>query len=274
MHTEEYPNFISSNLTSAFYVNEYVKRLEYARDCGCQTVMLTGQAEPQQNKAFLEKFAMMNKMLKSPFKNIEIQTTGAGIDENYLIFLRDFVGVTTISLSISSFNDDANNIIIHTIPTKTINLAKLCSLIKENGFNLRLSLNVTSALINNKWPDFKEIFDECKNYNADQVTFRKMYTSNSNSPQDKWIKEHLICDDTFKNEADWFNGLNNYIETNGNFIDKLEYGNNKYSVNGISVVVDEDCMAKSKDRQAIKYFILRPNCKLYSKLDDVGSLIF
>ena len=31
---------------------------------------------------------------------------------------------------------------------------------------------------------------------------------------------------------------------------------------------------KSSEKQALKYLILRPNCKLYSKWDDKASLIF
>ena len=33
-------------------------------------------------------------------------------------------------------------------------------------------------------------------------------------------------------------------------------------------------MSKRINKDAVKYLILRPNCKLYSKWDDKGSLIF
>ena len=42
----------------------------------------------------------------------------------------------------------------------------------------------------------------------------------------------------------------------------------------MSTVVDEDCMAKSEEKKALKYLILRPNCKLYTQWDDKGSLLF
>jgi len=41
----------------------------------------------------------------------------------------------------------------------------------------------------------------------------------------------------------------------------------------MSVVVDDDCMSTA-DKEDIKYLILRENCKLYTKWDDGGSLLF
>lgn len=41
----------------------------------------------------------------------------------------------------------------------------------------------------------------------------------------------------------------------------------------MSTVLDEDCMSEEA-KESVKYLILRPNCKLYSKWDDKGSLVF
>ena len=58
----------------------------------------------------------------------------------------------------------------------------------------------------------------------------------------------------------------------------LPYGATKYSLHGMAVVVDDDCMAKGKlpgeEKDAYKYLILQPDCKLYSQWDDPASLIF
>ena len=120
-----------------------------------------------------------------------------------------------------------------------------------------------------KTPDVESIFNRCKQLGADQVTFRKMYSSGTMSEQDRWISEHMIYD----HEA-WFYNLGNYIKSNGNFINVLEYGQERYSVDEMSVVIDDDCMAKKKNVKAAKYLILRPDCHLYSKWDDKGSLVF
>lgn len=106
MHKEEYPNLISTN--NYFHRDSYKNRIAFARDNGCNTVMLTGQGEPQQNIEFIADFARMNSELVMPFRNIEIQTTGARIDEYTLNCLRN-CGVTTISLSVSCLNCDKVN---------------------------------------------------------------------------------------------------------------------------------------------------------------------
>lgn len=269
MRKDEYPNNIMGNVPMKdLYIKDYIKRMEYAKDCGCNTVMLTGQVEPQQNKHFLELFATMNRQMPSPFKSIEIQTTGAGLDDDYLMFLRNYVGVTTVSLSVSSlYSDDVNNEVIGT--RTPIRLKELCRSIKKYGFNLRLSLNVTKKLVGNDHPDVNGIINVCAGLGADQVTFRKMYVSGQDTPQNRWIRENSLVDEGF-----WYKELEDYIVKNGKYIDTLEYGAKRYSVKEMSVVVDDDCMSKDETRQAIKYFILRPNCKLYTKWDDKGSLIF
>ena len=81
MHKEIYENRISI-LGDAQSREEYKRRLEYVRDNNCHTVILTGQGEPQQNKIFLKYFSNINFDLPSPFKNIEIQTTGAGLKKS------------------------------------------------------------------------------------------------------------------------------------------------------------------------------------------------
>ena len=268
MHKEEYEDLISTD--DYFNRESYKNRLAFARDNGCNTVMLTGQGEPQQNLEFITKFAKMNSELVMPFRNIEIQTTGAKIDEYALNCLRNN-GITTVSLSVSCLNDDKiNSNIINGLRTP-IDLEWLCSKIKEYGMNLRLSLNVTKWIYLYEEPngEYEPIFEYCsKVLGADQVTFRKMYADGSDSPQSKWIEENNV------NTNAYFKGLNDYILKNGRYLDTLEYGSRRYSVMGMSTVIDEDCMAKSEEKRTLKYLILRPNCKLYTQWDDKGSLLF
>jgi len=151
-----------------------------------------------------------------------------------------------------------------------------CSEIKRYDFNLRLSLNITNNLFLGKPGDNmpflpRDVFDYCKTLGADQVTFRKMYVSNDNATeQNKWLAENL--DKSI--ELEFFPLLNKEIKEHGVYLDTLEYGSDRYSYEGMSVVIDTDCMSKGINKDAVKYLILRPNCKLYSKWDDKGSLIF
>lgn len=258
--------------------DDYENRLWYAKENGVSTVILTGIGEPIQNIHFLEWFGSFNKR-GTNFRWIEIQTSGNRLldtikmnsvkhEISVLRFLR-YIGVSTISLSVSDIFDSENNTRINNIPSKhQFDLDELCKKIKEENFNLRLSLNMVDSY-NNKTP--KEIFNRLKELGVDQVTFRELYTSeNEDTKQDKWIKEHAAGEITLSL-------IETYISSKGKFQGVLPFGTSKYSVEGISTVVDNNCMDNATKRvepDSYKYLILRPNCKLYSNWDDEGSLIF
>ena len=262
MHTECYVNQMNDN--GAFfdlYEKDYIKRLEFARDNGCNTIMLTGNSEPQQNRPFLQHFASMNERIKSPFKWIEMQTTGVLLDKPYLRFLRNTVGVSTISLSINSFDDVINREIIGADPRIYNPIEQLCKDIKLYDFNLRLSIN-----LNKNFGYSPEIlFAQAKRLGADQITFRFLYEDGDNA-QSKWVRENK-----WDKEAE--NNLISFVKEKGRPLEVLPFGKIKYSCFGMSTVLDDDCMSVSVSTD-YKYLILRENCKLYSKWDDEASLIF
>ena len=278
MHCDDYTNDIFSvagkkNTYKHFNnIDEYKKRLEFARDNGCNTVMLTGTSEPQQNRRFLEFFGLLNKRLEKPFRWIELQTTGVLLDSDYLTFLKNDVGVSTISISISSFTEELNRKYIGVPEKVALNVKSLCKKIKDLGFNLRLSINLTDSFNNYYDEDLNNsnkaynLFEDIKEYyNPDQVTFRVLY-ANGNTEQANWVRKHS-CDENI------INVIKNYIKQCGSKLERLPYGMQKYSVHGMSVVIDDDCMSKESEED-YKYLILRPNCKLYSRWDDKASLIF
>ncbi|GAG40875.1 unnamed protein product, partial [marine sediment metagenome] len=64
-----------------------------------------------------------------------------------------------------------------------------------------------------------------------------------------------------------------YRISKGTPLYRLPYGPLVYSVMGMSVVLDDDCMSKENE-DSLKYVILREDGKLYCRWDDKGSLIF
>ena len=50
---------------------DYFNRLQFARDNGCNVVVLTGTGEPIQNMRFIEFFSKVNSTLTTPFKSIK-----------------------------------------------------------------------------------------------------------------------------------------------------------------------------------------------------------
>lgn len=265
MKKDNYFNQIEKNVRFRdLYKRDYKRRLSFARDNGCNTVILTGNGEPSYNRRFLEDFFEWNDSLPNPFKWIELQTCGVGLDDEKLRWLRN-AGVSTISLSMSSFDNAKNAEYNGTPKGKEVDIAYLCREIRRYDFSLRLSLNMTDAF--DCYETGKDIFDKIEELGANQVTFRILYTKEKGFPQDKWIEAHKASDQVHGN-------ILHYIHENGRKLERLPFGAYRYSVDGVSTVIDDDCMATSEEKETIRYLVLRPDCKLYTKWDDEGSLIF
>lgn len=278
MHRGDYKNQLGNNYQfKHLYRQDFKTRLAFARDNGCNSLMYTGDGEPLLNKDYMEMVAEMNKQLEHPFRMIELQTSGYDLTEETLRWLRNEIGITTISLSMSAFNDDETNHNYNGTPDKLfVDTIKVARLIKKYDINLRLSLNMTDAfdkyLISNDGSGyFKNLigfFEDANSlYFADQIIFRKLYTSYDGSSQDEWVKRHGLSSQNFSK-------LRQYITTKGRALEQLPFGEIRYSINNwISVVIDQDCMAGSTNEN-IKYLVLREDCKLYTKWDDNGSKLF
>jgi len=266
MHDSPYPNQIEKNMRFRdLYERDFMNRLAFARDNGCNNLLLTGDGEPIVNARFLDDFAGWNARLQKPFRWVEIQTSGVSLDDEKLRWLRNRIGVSTISLSLSSIFSDAQNAEYNGTPEKlTVAVAGLCSEIKRYDFTLRLSLNMTDFYDGS---GCDEVFRKARELGADQLTFRKLYKSSLGGPQDAWVDAHSV-------RAGFWDELPAYVKANGRALERLPFGAVRWSVGGISVVIDDDCMSVRPDAEVIRYLILRPDCKLYTKWDDPGSRLF
>lgn len=278
MHPSLYCNRFEHFSDRAAAELQYMRRLAFARDNGCNTCILTGDGEPLSNQPHLERFAHLNWKLSSPFRWIEVQTSGIFLTNDMISFLRDAVGVSTISLSLSHFNSNVNAQINQSPEKLAIDIEETCARIKAAGFNLRLSLNLNSHL-GTYGPS--DLITYSKRLGADQITFRKLYVStprgedwiedHKECPQNDWINKHQYSDKAFVR-------LHSYIQEKGRMLERLPFGAIRFSIESMSTVIDDDCMnskVEIKDAStAVKYLILRPDCHLYTKWDDKGSLLF
>ena len=258
-HCEDY----GKNIVSAQNIPQsYLNRIAFVRDEGCNSMILTGTAEPQQNLPFIYALLDKNWQLRKPFYNISLQTTGTNLNPEEIKNLA-IAGITTLALSISSLNDEHNwDIIGAPEKVRTMELIDLIACAKENGMNVRACFNLTSEF--NKIKPCPLLL-WAKDHKVDQVTFRKIYRD-GNTDEAQWVAEH-----EFPNKN--FNSYKDYIQIEGKPISKLPYNFIQYSVFGMSIVIDDNCMAK-ENIEEMKYAILRPNGHLYSRWDDTGSLIF
>ena len=191
MHNSPYEN--------CFDTIQLTKRIKYAVMNGVNTCIITGTGEALQNPYFLGRLADVFRIMKYPFPNVELQTTGVmlmdydiAIDGNsgeeikkyHNINLLKELGVNTISLSIANiFSSSLNLEIIKVAKNLEFNLFSLVSFLKKQGFNVRLSLNMLKDY--DKYSPI-EIIRACKMLGANQVTFRKMYAS---GPYRDWEKK-------------------------------------------------------------------------------------
>ena len=276
LHPSPYPNLMEKEIEFRdLHERDFTDCMQFARDNGCNTLMFTGDGEPLLNKEYMQYVTNVNNSLDHPFRWIELQTSGYKLQEvidgrnKLLRWLRNSIRVKVISLSLSDVFSDYNNAYFNGTPEKnTIRIEDTCSEIKRFGFTLRLSLNMTRAY-DDKSP--YDIFTRARKLGAEQITFRKLYTSPHILTEDakeinNWILTNSCSEDKFTE-------IREYVMSRGVSLERLPFGAMKYSVKGISTVVDDDCMSQNT-KEEVKYLILRPNCKLYTKWDDEGSVLF
>jgi len=266
-HSNPYVNMFkeTKNSDRIHYKNNLKRRLQYASLHGVDTIILTGIGEVLQNMDFLHMLNDILTEMNHPFPRIELQTSGVLLNDDNILFLTD-INVNTISISVSNlFDNDRNLELIDVSPKLRFTIEDICDRISKFNLNIRLSLNLTSDY-NNISPE--AYFKKSKSLGATHVTFRKLYSSANNTPEDKWVNENKLPDSGIEK-------INNYIKSNGKPLYVLPFGYTAYSVNGISTVLDDNCMDISKNADDIlKYLILRENGKLFTQWDDEGSLIF
>lgn len=260
--------FLAHCKESPFYWDNYQKRMEFARDNDCNTLMITSTREFIQNLKFVRKILDTNSNLEKPFRCIEVQTSGVGLAKHFLLadsperdLLKD---IDTFALSVVDLFDSENNARIMNMSKKlAVDLDMLCHLIKNQNKNLRICINLINIYDH---VDIDLIFQRLRELGADQVTFRRLYHTDGYDDENDWIKRNEMNIDEFVN-------YQTFIKDRARELDRLPFGAMKYSYEGISIVVDDDCMSQIV-KQVMKYLILRENAKLYSKWDDEGSLIF
>lgn len=243
--------------------DNYINRIKYVRDAGCDNIIFTGTTEPQQNLPFIYALLKKNFELPKPFYNIAIQTTGTNLIYEDIKNLADN-GITTLALSVSAFLPEHNWEIIQTPEAaRKMTVDKLIAAAKECGMNVRVCLNMTDAF---SFYSFDYIIQWAKYLNVDQITFRKIYNSNTDSEQDKWIAQHKYSTGNLLK-------IESLVKEKGTPIRILPFGATLYDCDGLGIVIDNDCMAKHNINE-MRYAILRPNNKLYSSWDLKGSLIY
>lgn len=258
---------------------DYLDAMRFAKDNDCNDLIFTGEnGECLMNKSFMRMVVETNSKLPNPFIKNELQTSGCFLlqDDN-LVWLRNFVRIKVISLSLFDIFNSENNSLYSRPKFKNafVDIEETCKQIKNHKFTLRLSINMTNHYEKNGITP-EQIFQKAIELGANQITFRILYhVENPKNDDEKKINDWIIenkCSDEYMEQ------VKDYIRTNGNANERLSFGAIRYSVNKkISVVIDDNCMNKTDEKnikEDVKYLILLPSANICTKWDDFGSLLF
>jgi hypothetical protein len=231
---------------------EIEKRLRYASS-RVDAIVITSQGEPTLNMQYIEDVLAIAKRIVPNLVHIELQTSGVGLDEAKLECLYRS-GIRVISLSLPALDHD-KIIEIMEVPEKfDYDPIGLSEMIQSKGFILRLSLAMT------KWFDDYSLNDIIYQLNEfwkpDQVSFKKIYGADDEASENY---------DTLFTEF----SANPKVR----HLEFLSIGIWKYSVNGIAIVWNDDCML-NQIHEVPRYLILQPDAKLYTRWDCKASVVF
>lgn len=267
------------NLDEELFRRDYLDAMRFAKDNDCNDLIFTGEnGECLMNKSFMRMVVETNSKLPNPFIKNELQTSGCFLlqDDN-LVWLRNFVRIKVISLSLFNIFNSADNSLYSRPKSKkaVVDIDETCRGIKNHKFTLRLSINMTN-LYERQGITPEQIFNRAIELGANQVTFRVLYFIDDPKNEEErkindWIIENKCSDEYMKL-------VREYILTHGSALEKLSFGAIRYSVNNkVSVVIDNNCMNKTDEeniKEDVKYLILLPSANICTKWDDLGSLIF
>lgn len=244
----------------------YKDRMEFAREQGCNTLLIRGYGEPLLNKTYLEMVTTLNKQLKNPFINIELKTNGSNLvkeNGNDFEFLNG-TNIKTIVLYLTCFDDFKHYRLVTEGSSNepTMEIKNVCEQIKNHNYNLRLQVFLTRWL---EYLTLEDLMKSCKELCADQFTLCEMPEIDGKDDVNKWIQENSCkSGPTVARIKEVIPQLTS--------IGTTSKGYNIYSIDNMSFVFkSEDELKKEKNNNDL---YLLPNAKLYRKPDDLGSLVF
>ncbi|MEF2175365.1 MAG: radical SAM protein [Candidatus Absconditabacteria bacterium] len=255
-----YENKLGNNFDNAEYVQSYINQIKKAINEGYNNIIITSDGEPILNIRFLKFLGKIFEENKIQYNDFEIQTSGVGLKQKHLDLLKS-IGIKLISISLSNiFDNKLNAFYNQTKQGYEINIDKICAGLIENGFKLRLSLNMTNSY-NNILTD--KIIQRAMDLGANQLTFRRLYPGDNNSEDYKNILNNSVKQSKERE-------IIQYLHDNCNEKYMINQSEKLYYKGNLSILYITDCMAQNSDR----YRILKPDCKLYKSWEQDAKPIY
>jgi len=262
--------------TVDFNWRRFDKAMRYVSNQGVQTALITGRGEPTLHTKHLFE---ITKRLNKYFPNVELQTNGIRYDD---IVNRDnphkhslvLNGLNTVCISACSLDPEINRAYMG-IKDEDFNIRDLVSKVIDDGFTVRLSLQMTNAFFlfpGKKTTDeiFKDIIADAASLGVHQLTFRMIGQPDNQTESGKkasdWIKKH--CPSQFAVES----SLRRTLVATGTKIATYHWGGVIYDVDGVSVCL-ADCLTESPEKFEPRTWIFDGKHLRYS-WQYKGAIIF
>ncbi len=257
-------------------INErnFHKSLQFARQSGVSTILLTGKGEPLLYPSQISRYLELISEYDFPF--VELQTNGIDLSILSRETLKEWynLGLTTVSLSCVHWDDDKNREIFG---KEYKSLKEYVDILYSNKFFIR----VNCVMLNDYIKDIarvEEFTNICKRWGVHQFTVRPVVNNIDidNIKDEKyaidasrklktynWIKNHFI-------ETKKLDEIRRYFEDNGTLLLELAHGARVYDYKGQNISINT-CLTRTPDPEYIRQLIFFSNGSLYFDWEKMGA---
>jgi molybdenum cofactor biosynthesis enzyme MoaA len=188
-----------------------------ANRSGIDTVMLTSRGEPTLFPEQISRY--LDELNEFGFPFIELQTNGILLETNrekYDKYLKEWYdkGLTTITISVVSYNPIVNRKVNMPESSKYIDLPELVKHLHDVGFSVRLTCVCCKGFVDSV-AEVKNLIDFVRDNKIEQLTLRPVNGDFRRLSAAEWIKSNKLTEEQKEQIRD-------FLDTNGTRLLELE----------------------------------------------------
>jgi len=239
-----------------------------SKEWGAATVLITSKGESTLFPEQLTEY--MRKLSKHEFPMVELQTNGIKLmEDSYDKHLAKWyeLGMTTIALSVTHYDDEKNNAIYQPGRETDYNLEGLIGKLHDHGFSVRLSCMMFKGYIDNP-EEIQKLVDFAKENDVEQLTVRSIEKPDCSENKDVsgWVDEHRLVDNVVSDVRD-------YLDAEGTRLRELVHGAIVYDYQGQNICLS-NCLTRDAKDSSIRQLIFFPDGHVRYDWQHPGAILF
>jgi molybdenum cofactor biosynthesis enzyme MoaA len=239
-----------------------------SKEWGAATALITSKGESTLFPEQLTEY--MRGLKKHDFPMVELQTNGIKLmDNSYDKHLAKWyeLGMTTISLSMTHYDDSKNNQIYQPEKKTDFNLEGLIEKLHDHGFSVRLSCIMFKDYIDSP-EEVQNLIDFSKENEVEQLTVRSVErpSCSENVEVSNWVDGHKLDDSVVSNVRD-------YLDEGGTRLRELVHGAVVYDYEGQNICLS-NCLTSDAKDSSIRQLILFPDGHVRYDWQHKGAILF